>query len=671
MGTIRDDDILEDDERVSVERRAATTRWWGGLAGLEIAAVLLVGSVLSFDFSPPMVDDWDARVWGNLEQVARAIRLIGDGSETTADVPAPPIGVDPMIVLTLLVTLGIATTVALGSSLERMEKAREQFLSTEKPTAAAVFRLRNAEMGQAATFVVTMLALVLAHGMVAASFVSMTHPGEVSRHLSWIIAVAGLVMAVFFLIESARLSATAFRSPLRTQPPGGDRAVGKRLAHALVKWARKQPFEVPVADQPDGPVADGLSPGGPVAPRPRRRLWLFGRRIIAATVIVIPCLWLLVPGLLGAGGPGASTRNTPPAIVLAGISLLIIVGYLAARLSADSLRERRAMWWMTFLGTSLLYWFGALTVTAAMALQIFEEGVWKVGAVRAVIVGLFWITLVVMLYERVLGWAALGSRRDLGLRMIVETCAASPSRWKRYVGARMWWARCVLVAIFLVVEIGLALLYVFPVHTGKGAEALVGMALLVLGIGFAASGLAAVAASEFGQPVGVSRLLGAGAWHGERVWQIYAVGLIVLTIGFAQIGRGAAGLFIVPWAAVNLALLLGVLSQFPISPSWSSKRWLTWLRRKAQGPAWLWRGLRTLGDQALAARIRRRRRWIARGIAPDEAWDDKQSMDWARKIVADAQARLDDVPTTVTGEEREYVDGDPARTTGTPEHSTP
>ena len=640
MGKIQDDETIEE-ERVFIERRAATSRWWGGLIGLEVMVLALVFGLLSFDYSPPRVDGWTARILENLEQVARAIQLVIDDPNRAgrSAVPSPDtseqVGVDPLVALTLLTTLGVATTVAMGSALERMERAREQFLRTEKPTASAVFQLRNAEIGQVVTFIVTMLALVIAHGMVAAAVLAMNHPDEASRHLSWVVAVSGLVMAVFFLAESARLSATAFRSPLQTRPRGGERAVAERLERGLVRWMRQQPAR---------PSGKGRRGGG------WRQIRNRARQIVAGAVIVLPFAWFLVPELLGAGVPSATSRNTPPAIFLSTGVVLAVIGFLAARIGADSLRDRGAMWWATVIGASLLFWLGGVVTTSAIILGFLEEDVWRGSAIQGVVVGLLWLALLVMLYERVLGWAGLGSRRDLGLRLIVETRSAVPPRWKVHSGPRAWWARVAFIAIALGVQVMLALAYTVPVHGGAGGTTLPRMTVLILGIGLGSMVLSSVAISEFARPTGAHRPFGTNVWHGERVWQIGVLSALVVTIGLAQVGRGAIGLTIVPWAVLNLALLIGSLGQLSVNhPLSFLGRW-RWFRRCSEklrqsslgrSLSWVRDALKILGDQRVGARMRHRRRWIARGLAPDDVWEDKDAIEWARKLVEDAQVAVE------------------------------
>jgi uncharacterized membrane protein len=170
--------------------------------------------------------------------------------------------------------------------LDRTERAWEAKRSDGGALTAAVFRLRFAEIGQNAIFIVAVGALALCHVFVFVA-ASKVHASAGDERVSALIAtVFSLFMLSFFMVECARLAAP-FKTPLLSRPRDVDEHIRKRLV-AKVRKSRK-----------------------------RSRLWRVVSTALIALVFAAGVTWLIRPELLGVSVAPESDAQDSAAVFLA------------------------------------------------------------------------------------------------------------------------------------------------------------------------------------------------------------------------------------------------------------------------------------------------------------------------------------------------------------------
>lgn len=591
----------EDDERYNSEFRAATRRWWSGILIVELSTLIVAAGLTTLLGNSPIERNSLADFAAGAKQLAGLSSLIHSGD--------PDRTISILAILALLATLGIAATVALNSALDRTERLRNDFKSSVQPSPATIYETRFAELGEMATFVTTLTALILCHLLFVASVAAIRLDEEVSRSDSLVAATASTFMALLFLIECARLSAP-FRTPVLTRPRGSDRRISERLRSSLARWREINTGRVV--------VGWGLS----------------------VLCIVTPAAWLLWPPMLGVGGGSSASRSTPAAIYLASIAVLAMIAFCMNRLATDALVETGLARFITVTMSIGMYLSGVLASAAAGVIAAGNGGSWNASNLQVAVAVLLWLGIAYLLMLRLLGWAGIGPKRGLGITFLLDGGQTRPPRFSQRIGkstrrrtphrqstnrrtsAMVWVWLGGLAAISVV----LAATAAVGVNLGTSDPISLGIPLVLVTIGGFALFVGLVSSAEFGRESQDGGLEFFIQWRSDRALQLVVIVLLVAVVLTAQVREGIWSLLLVPWAAWNCVLLgLGPYR----------------MRTDSTGNHPLVSTLWQLGDHLVSMRILRRRRWIARKLAPDRDWDDRRVLRWLAELQRESTETLE------------------------------
>lgn len=566
-------DLQASEESYDEDYRAAGRRWWSALVGIEVSLFIILVGAGSMSISPHDERLPLERLADRPAILAGLVRFNSVSGET---------GVDAWVVLGLLATLGIGTTVAMSSALDRTERAHEARRGATTNSPSDVFRLRFAEIGQRATLLVTLVPLLLCHlvAVAAVAQIAATSTGE--RGGATLTLVFVLFMALFFLVECVRLAAP-FKSPVLVRPWGVDKAIRQRLGKKIRAATRR-----------------GAA---------RRLLSSVGMAIVVVTILA----WLIWPSMLSAGSP---EEREPVAVFIAGVLLLGVLSAMMGRLVIDSLLDSTGSRVASVAGSMLLFIAGVLACFGAIFGTIPDMGAWGRGEWKLWVVLLLYVLVVVVLLLRLLGRAGIGPDSDLALHRIFL------ARYPRYAAKhrKVWWVVPAAVAVQLV----LASVGALGMSGGVFEVDLLPRAALLAVIGIAGSVLCVIACGEFALDDPETAAPQERALrHLDRILHMAIFVVVALTLLGSQIFLGGWRLLVVVWAAGVLLTLAPAIRQF----LGYERPWVKWLR-----PLWV------LADHVLALRISSARRLIARRIAPDEEWGNAEVFRWLREVDEAAKA---------------------------------
>jgi len=570
-----DEELADNDEKFDEELRAARRSWWGGLVGIELM-IIMVLLPLPMLFGPKDAVAGNQQFLQGADHLQRWLRLVGSRAEN---------GYSPFEPLAILATIGIAAAVALNAAHGRFDRARSNVRAREFASRREVFDAQHAMSGSAAVFLVTFLALFLAHLLAIGAILVALDQGGQKRAEACVAAILAVLMGAFLLVECARLLAP-WRSPHRIQPRGHVKKVQARLALVVAKTSQRT-----------------------------HRIAI----LRVALGVMIGSMAVFSKVAAGSSFAGA---------VIAVSLFLVLAGVAVARMAASAVFEVGAMRGLTIGYPILLVAALWVSFTAAIASSLLQvpERRWVLWAL--VVLATLWVLFVAVIVVRILGQASIGWARVYGLRFAGLVELPVPRR-RRSFGRDLMFALAV-IGSELVVATPVILL---PATGTEWGRALVSGGTLV------AAGLAVVTLAAF---TWASRLCVALGDHIVRVGRSPAWAAVSAVAFFAGVyfvasatvlertGEVRSLVVVLPALIVHGVLLLealrGVRRRLPIRRVGR----LFWIFRFVSGVS------SRMGGDALGALVDQRRRLVSRSLSSGERWGDAQVLEWWRRTRSDS-----------------------------------
>mgnify|MGYP007040921976 CR=1 FL=1 len=601
-----DDDPIVSDEIHNEERSAAIRSWFGNLARTELSVVFLVFALYIW-LSRSNGTEGNQYREGLLELYALALTLAGRGDG--------PDRIDPMTVLGVLATIGVAVTVAMASAHSRLERANGRVRARSRGSVGIrdlmgredrlrreeVFDAQFAVMGAFGVATSMLPILTTVHLLVLGAIANAVNSEDSGAAYYGVVSLLGALILGFLLAECARLFSAA-RSPVVVMRRGDAR----RLASRLIDLYRKQPI-------------------------PTRRIAVRG-----AAQYLLLAAWLMVACR---AGTAAGT-----AVMVLGLVLILALAVCFQQSSATAVMELGFFRWANVLGSLLMLILGSIVLVATVLIATGSLNNDHLSSAYVLSVVTVWLLLMILLALDLLGRAGMGPLSVLGLRRVA---LAALGRGGAAPEEKHMWTRLMLL---IGVEIIVAAPRAIVVYGDPWDRTIFLWSVLVL-LGSATVGSAMMGGAHARRchELPLRQILG----RTRARYAITTAGLVILASATALLIPGpmgvrglGVGVYSVLWVLVHMVIILVVLGcdgdlrdaesarvggGDPAGGDASSSPHVVRAAR------WIARQYGALGDQILDWQVHRKRRWLGSVLSDDVApWNGAMVRLWIHGTLREA-----------------------------------